>query len=92
MREPIAFEAVPHVVAICDGTVVSRGICTLVHGGVRGQGLQGYPRGRNSCRKIRALTPLAPYELIPTLGALVPRGGPVQDPVLTRPSLIGYQA
>ena len=29
-----------------------------------------------------ALTPNA-VELIPTLGALPPRGGPVQDPVLT---------
>ena len=34
---------------------------------------------------IRALTPLTPntVELIPTLGALSPRGGPVQDPVIT---------
>ena len=34
---------------------------------------------------ISALTPLAPntVELIPSLGALSPRGGPVQDPVLT---------
>ena len=33
----------------------------------------------------RALTPLTPkiVELIPTLGALFARGGPVQDPVLT---------
>ena len=36
--------------------------------------------------RIRALTPLTPntVELIHTLGALSPRGGPVQDPVLTR--------
>jgi len=35
--------------------------------------------------RIRALTPLTPntVELIHTLGALSPRGGPVQDPVLT---------
>ena len=35
---------------------------------------------------MRALTPLTQNtgELIPTLGALFPRGGPVQDPVLTR--------
>ena len=33
----------------------------------------------------RVLDGLAPntVELIPTLGALFPRGGPVQDPVLT---------
>jgi len=31
-----------------------------------------------------ALTPNA-VELIPTLGALFPRGGPIQDPVLTHP-------
>ena len=42
-------------------------------------------RRGESFRKIRALTPLIPntVELIPTLGALFPRGGPVQDPVLT---------
>ena len=36
---------------------------------------------------MRNRLPLGPYnrpvELIPTLGALFPRGGPVQDPVLT---------
>jgi len=32
------------------------------------------------------LRPYPEYELIPTLGALSPRGGPVQDPVLTPPS------
>ena len=35
--------------------------------------------GSGSCY---ALTPNS-VELIPTLGALFPRGGPVQDPVLT---------
>jgi len=40
---------------------------------------------QDSFRKIRALTPLTPntVELMPTVGALFPRGGPVQDPVLT---------
>ena len=40
---------------------------------------------KDSFREIRALTPLTPntVEPIPTLGALFPRGGPVQDPVLT---------
>jgi len=35
---------------------------------------------------VPPLTPLTPntVELIPTIGALFPRGGPVQDPVLTR--------
>ena len=34
---------------------------------------------------FRIITPLTPnkVELIPTLEALLPRGGPVQDPVLT---------
>ena len=38
---------------------------------------------RPAFRKIGALTPLTPntVELIPTLGALIPRGGPVQDGV-----------
>ena len=34
-------------------------------------------------RPLEALTPNT-VELIPTLGALSPRGGPVQDPFLTR--------
>ena len=44
----------------------------------------------DSFRKIRALTPFTPktVELIPILGTLPPRGGPVQDPVLTN---IGVQ-
>ena len=48
--------------------------------------LQGRLRSRvTGVRKIRALTPVTPntVELVPTLGALVPQGGPVRDPVLT---------
>jgi len=40
-----------------------------------------YQRDRTP-RPLRALIPNT-VELIPTLGALFPRGGPVQDPVLT---------
>ena len=39
----------------------------------------------------RAPAPLTPntVEIIPTLGALSPRGGPVRDPVLTNSRLVG---
>jgi len=38
-----------------------------------------------------ALTPNT-VELIPTLGALFPRGGPVQDPVLTHSDDLWYKS
>jgi len=34
--------------------------------------------------EAQSLSSAPPVELIPTLGAISPRGGPVQDPVLTR--------
>ena len=52
---------------------------SLVVGGATGRG-GGTPR---SGGHSDALTPHA-VELIPTLGARFSRGGPVQDPVLTR--------
>ena len=46
------------------------------------------PRTRGD--RCYALTPNT-VELIPTLGALPPRGGPVQGPVLTRPPVLHPQ-
>ena len=45
---------------------------------------------QDSFRKTRALAPLTPnkFELIPVLEARLPRGGPVQDPVVIRCSLV----
>ena len=55
-----------------------------------GPALQRRPRGElRPAVRPPALRPLTPntVELIFTLGALFPRGGPVQDPVLTPPPL-----
>ena len=52
----------------------------------KGRELVGHALAAHAHETIEALTPLTPNtdELIPFLGALSPRGGPAQDPVLTR--------
>ena len=58
-------------------TEVDRKILSEHYGHGRGGRRSGWP----SC----AVCPAPCEELISTLGALFPRGGPVQDPVLTPP-------